>query len=140
VRIPDPRQQGPAAAAVALVVQNSPAVNNSESPGKKNPINRPVSAKSTRNTPAAPRSASQDVALSGFTSATTASPRQHLPYFYTNVEVVWAATRPQPSRWATKTSLPSKTFTFRKPYSCRTLTFVHFGRQGLPHLFEGSLS
>jgi hypothetical protein len=38
-------------AAVALVVQNSPAVNSSESPGRKKPISNPVSANRTRNTP-----------------------------------------------------------------------------------------
>lgn len=58
--------------AVAPVVQNNPAVNRSESPGRKNPISNPVSANRTTNTPAAPRLESHDVALNGF---------MHPPYF-----------------------------------------------------------
>jgi hypothetical protein len=52
---------------VAVVVQNRPAVNSSESPGRKNPTSRPVSANSTTKTPSAPRLDSHDVALNGFT-------------------------------------------------------------------------
>src|SRR5262249_2999823 len=50
---------------VALAEQYSPAVNSSESPGRKNPASRPVSANTTTNTPSAPGPAGQKEAVRG---------------------------------------------------------------------------
>ena len=48
----------------------SPAVNSSESPGRKNPISRPVSAKMIANSPSAPQLDSSEDGLSTFTAST----------------------------------------------------------------------
>src|SRR5262249_34325813 len=56
----------------ALAVQHSPAVNSNESPGRKNPASRPVSANTTRNTPNTPRPASQNDADKGPAASTLA--------------------------------------------------------------------
>src|SRR5262249_47134800 len=61
--------------AAAPAEQYSPAVNNSESPGRKNPASRPVSANTTTNTPSAPRLASQNDAERGPAPAASAAAR-----------------------------------------------------------------
>ena len=50
---------------------SSPAVNSSESPGRKKPISRPVSANNTTAMPSAPKDWSNDVALSTLTALST---------------------------------------------------------------------
>ncbi|SER93840.1 hypothetical protein SAMN04487818_106142 [Actinokineospora terrae] len=44
----------------AGVAASTPAVNSSESPGRKNPMSKPVSANITRNTPSAPKPLSRE--------------------------------------------------------------------------------
>ena len=58
-----------------LAEQYSPAVNISESPGRKNPASRPVSANITTNTPSAPRPASQKEADRGLAAAAPVAAR-----------------------------------------------------------------
>ena len=53
---------------------SSPAVKSSESPGRKKPISSPVSAKSARKTPSAPRLASSEVELSGLSATAECKP------------------------------------------------------------------
>src|SRR5882762_3410997 len=60
----------------AFVVHSSPAVNSNESPGRKKPINKPVSANRMTNTPSAPR---LDSTLCG-SSRLTASGTRFLQY------------------------------------------------------------
>lgn len=50
------------------VAHSSPAVNSSESPGRKKPINSPVSANSTRNTPNAPNTDNKLCGSRGFSA------------------------------------------------------------------------
>ncbi len=61
------------AACETVPVHSSPAVNSSESPGRKKPMSSPVSANMTRNTPSVPRLASSEVVLSGLSAVTMAA-------------------------------------------------------------------
>src|SRR3954449_4734355 len=54
----------------APVAASRPAVNSSESPGRKNPIRSPVSANNTTNTPRVPNDDNRSFALSGFRAST----------------------------------------------------------------------
>src|SRR3954451_10177220 len=51
------------------VAASRPAVTSRLSPGRKKPRSRPVSAKSTRKTPSAPKECSKSVALSGLSAS-----------------------------------------------------------------------
>ena len=81
----------------AVAVHSRPAVNSSESPGRKNPISSPVSANSTRKIPSAPRLESSDVELSTL-SAPTCAPNcvtiDEITFRETDREVTFAASYP----------------------------------------------